>query len=157
MKPTKEQLIEELEKDISSVVKYAKECDVESLDKCFDILIKNAKENITRRSVEWYTHYNGTYNSTVLIENTMREVNAICELYKVCKSEFNNAYAKNHGAKVSKRTAKDIQAEHELNNLEIHKLAQKMSTLYLETMLGDISFKSVEKYNENLLKQPGNN
>lgn len=140
----------------SIVVEYAKQANAELLDECFDILFRSVKNSINDRNVDWYMNHNtGKYNSTSLLENIINATDAIFELYETCRIEFDKAYAKKNHVSYRKPSASRLTVENNLNNLEIHKIMQRMANLYVESRLENINFKGQEKYNQIKFKQRG--
>ena len=140
----------------SIVIEYAKQADAELLDECFDIMFRSVKQSITERNVDWYMNHNtGKYNSTSLLENIINATDAIFNLYETCRIEFDKAFAKKNNISYRKPSSSRLTVENNLNNLEIHKIMQKMAELYVDARLENINFKGQEKYNQIKLKQRG--
>ena len=151
---------DKLEKSIlenpSIVIEYAKQANAELLDECFDILFRLVKNSIGGRNIDWYMNHNtGKYNSTSLLEEVIKSTDEVFELYKICRDEFDKAFAKKNKAIYRKPSASRLTTESNLNNLEIHKVMQKMAELYVESRLENINFKGQEKYNQIKFRQRG--
>lgn len=153
MEFNKNSLTEELSKNPYYAVELAKLGDASLLNLCFDILVEIIKQSTDLRPTEWYTNLEGQYNDLSLIEEITMQINCVLDVKEKCLVEFNNSYAKTHGIKPKKPTKKELQENLKHKNLSKHLAEKKVAKILIDEHLGDINFKSVERYNDMVYNQ----